>query len=132
MNPINTSNLVLHYLITGVTLDGQRLNMQARNWEDANSVWHHWFDRVLTATMWRVDPHHRRHRIPGRRVTRAQGSRKFVAARVTPSGLQTGDGEQVCEFCNCIGPGKLARTGDGKPYFYCDHCRRLDDEHRCT
>lgn len=46
-------------------------------------------------------------------------------AAVTSRGLETADGESVCEFCNRVGPGSPAKTGEDTIH-YCEACRAND------
>lgn len=72
---MKTSELVSYYLITGRTVCGKPIRIRATTWDDARTA----FDATcattawpaLTATLWRIDPHHRRHAIPGYRLRRA-------------------------------------------------------------
>ena len=72
---MRTSDLVMYYLITGRTTCGKRIEHRSKTLADARDSWEtivslSWFP-PLTLTLWRVDPHHRRHREPGYRLTRA-------------------------------------------------------------
>jgi len=71
---MRTSDLVMYYLITGRTTCGKRIEARSDTWDAARQSWDTisaatWFP-PRTMTLWRVDPHHRRHRIPGYRLTR--------------------------------------------------------------
>jgi hypothetical protein len=44
---------------------------------------------------------------------------------VTSRGLETADGESVCEFCNRVGPGRPAVMGEDTIH-YCEACRAND------
>lgn len=46
-------------------------------------------------------------------------------AAVTSRGLETSDGESVCEFCNRVGAGSPAMMG-GDTIHYCNACRAND------
>jgi|688.fasta_scaffold14051_12 hypothetical protein len=46
-------------------------------------------------------------------------------AAVTSQGLETADGESVCEFCNRVGPGRAAVMGEDTIH-YCEACRAND------
>jgi len=46
-------------------------------------------------------------------------------AAVTSRGLETADGDAVCEFCNRVGPGRPAVMGEDTVH-YCEACRSAD------
>ena len=52
-------------------------------------------------------------------------SNTLRSAKVTSQGLETNDGEAVCEFCNRVGPGSSARMGEDTIH-YCEACRAND------
>lgn len=50
---------------------------------------------------------------------------QVTPAAVTSQGLETADGDAVCEFCNRVGPGRPAMMGEDTIH-YCEACRSAD------
>jgi hypothetical protein len=50
---------------------------------------------------------------------------QVTPAAVTSRGLETADGDAVCEFCNRVGPGRPAMMGEDTVH-YCEACRSAD------
>jgi hypothetical protein len=64
----------MYYVITGRTTCGKRIEARSDTWDAARQSWDTISADTLfpprTMTLWRVDPHHRRHRMSGYRFTR--------------------------------------------------------------
>ncbi len=71
---MNTSDLIAYYELTGVDHTNRRTTLRLRDWASASAAFQNAAEGWRTATLWRVNPHHRRTRVPGHRFNRSHSA----------------------------------------------------------